>query len=120
MGFGAIANGGGQRLAGEHVGAIERAGDDAVEQHLPIGLRLERHIEPFILEIAKLIGNGERGHVGELDEAEFQLVLFDIEHGSAAGRAGQQAQGKTGKQRREAVAWRRGAGSRSHHRLRVV
>ncbi len=80
MGLGAEADGGGERLAGQHVGAIELAGDDAVEQHLPVGLRLERDVEPFVLEVALLVGDGERRHIGELDEAEVQLVLFKLEH----------------------------------------
>ena len=91
-----IADGGGQRLAGQHVGAVELAGDDAVEQHLPVGLRLERDVEPFVLEEALLVGDGERRHVGELDEAELELVLLDVEHaGPRRQRTGEPA-GKGG------------------------
>ena len=77
MRLGAEADGGAERLAGQHVRAVELAGDHAVEQHLPVGLRFERDVEAFLLEEALLLGDGERRHVGELDEAELQLLLLD-------------------------------------------
>ena len=79
VGLGAEADGRGDRLAGQHVRAIELAGDDAVEQHFPVGLRLEGDEEAFVFEEALLLGDGDRHHVGELDEAELQLVLLGLE-----------------------------------------
>ncbi len=70
---------GSERLAGEHMRAVELAGDHAIEQHLPVRLRLERHEQTFVFEIAELVGNRERRHVRELDEAELELVLLERE-----------------------------------------
>ena len=64
------------RLAGQHVGAVELAGDHAIEQDLPVGLRFERDVEILLLEEAELLRDHERRAVGELDEAELQLVLL--------------------------------------------
>ena len=61
---------------GQHVRAVELAGDDAVEHDLPVGLRLERDVQAFVLEEALFIGDGERRHVGQLDEAELELLLL--------------------------------------------
>ena len=74
--LGADADRGAERLARQHVRAVEFAGDHAVEHHLPVGLRLERDVQAFLLEEALLVGDGERRHVGELDEAELQLLLL--------------------------------------------
>ncbi len=68
-----------QRLSGQHVRAIQLAGDDAIQNDLPVRLRLERYIQPFILEEAFLVSDGERRHVGELDEADLQLLLLQLE-----------------------------------------
>jgi hypothetical protein len=57
-----------------------------IEQHLPVRLRLERDVEPLVLEVAELVRNRERRHVGELDEAELELVL--LERGRRRERAG--------------------------------
>ena len=78
--LGAEADGGGQRLTGQHVGAVELAVDHAVEQHLPVGLGLQRHIQPFVLEVTFLVGDRQRRHIGELDKAERQLRLFRPAH----------------------------------------
>ena len=67
----------------QHVRAVELAGDDAVEQHLPIRLRLDRDVEAFVLEIAELLGDRDRRHVGELDEAELEVFLFRLERARA-------------------------------------
>ncbi len=77
MRLGAVADGGGERLAGEHVGAVEFTGDHPVEQHLPVGLRLEGDVEAFVFEEAFLVGDRERRHVGQLDEAELELILLE-------------------------------------------
>ena len=76
VGFGAEADGGAQRLAGEHVRAIELAVDHAVEQHLPVGLRFESDVEPFVLEEAFFVGHHQRRAIGQLDEAELQRFLL--------------------------------------------
>ena len=68
------------RAVGQHVRAVEFAGDHPVEQDLPVRLRLQRDIEALVIEEALLGGDGQRRHVGELYEAELQLVLFDIQH----------------------------------------
>ena len=47
----------------------------------------ERDVEPFVLEEALLVGDGERRHVGELDEAELQLVLLERQHLGRAAHA---------------------------------
>ena len=88
MGFGAEADGRRKRLSRQHVGAVQLAGDHPVQQHLPVRLGLKGDEQAFILEIPLLIGNRERGHVRQFDEAELQLVFFHIEH-FGAGRSGQ-------------------------------
>ena len=70
MGLGAEADGGGKRLSRQHMGTVELAGDHPVEQHLPVRLRLKGDEQPFILEIALLVGDREWGHIRQLDEAE--------------------------------------------------
>jgi hypothetical protein len=93
MRLGAEADGRGERLAGEHMGAVEFAGDHPVEQNLPVRLGFEGDIEALILEVAVLIGDRERRHVGQLDEAEFQLVLLDRQH-LGAGCGGEHRHGR--------------------------
>ncbi|MDZ7818709.1 MAG: hypothetical protein U5K55_08850 [Aliarcobacter sp.] len=73
-----------QRLARQHVGAVELAVDHAVEQHLPVGLGFERDVEAFVFKVALFVGHHERRAVGQLDEAELQGFLF------RAGRLGRQ------------------------------
>ena len=91
MCLGAEADGGCERLTGEHVRAVKLAANHTVEQHFPVGLRLQRHVEAFFGEVAFLFGDRERRHVGEFDEAELQIGLFDFaiergcHHGLAAG-----------------------------------
>ena len=84
VGLGAEADRGAERLAREHVRAVELAGDDAIEDDLPVGLRLERHVQAFVFEVAFLIGDGERRHVGELDEAELQLFFLELQAAACA------------------------------------
>ena len=79
--------------------------------HLPVGLRLERDVQAFVLEEAFLVGDGERRHVGELDEAELELFFFQL-RGSAAcvrarTRAATSAQQAT-RRRTFAAAWHSG------------
>ena len=96
MRLGAVADGSRERLAGQHVGAVEPAVDHAVEQNLPVRLRLERDEEALVLEIPQLIGHRERRHVGQLDEAEGELVLFHVQH-LGVGRRRQRDQGQSGR-----------------------
>src|SRR6185369_2530958 len=49
------------------------------EQHLPVRLRLEGDEQALVLEVAELVGHGQRSHVGQLDEAELELVLLELE-----------------------------------------
>ena len=76
IGFGADTHCGAERLAREHVRTVEFTGDHAIEDDLPVGLWLERDIQAFILEEALFVRDGERRHVGELDEAELELFLL--------------------------------------------
>lgn len=76
MGFGAKADGRRQGLTRQHMRPVQVAVDHAIKQHLPVGLRLKGHKEAFILEIPLLVGDGERGHIGELDKAEGQILDF--------------------------------------------
>ena len=78
--LGAEADRGAERLPGQHMGTVELAGDHAIEQHFPVGLRLERHKQSLVLEITVLVGDRERRHVGQLDEPKLQLVLLDGQH----------------------------------------
>ena len=48
----AEADGRGDRLARQHVRAVEFAADDAVEKDFPVRLRLERDEKTFVLEVA--------------------------------------------------------------------
>ncbi len=84
MRLGAEADGGAERLAGQHVGAVQLAVDDPVQQHLPVGLGLQGDVQAFVLEVAFLIGDGQRRHVGEFDEAELQLLFFRVFLGDGA------------------------------------
>ena len=88
MGLGAKPDGCGKRLASQHMGTVELTGDHPVQQHFPVRLRLQADEQPFILEIALLVGDRERGHIRQFDEAELQLVFFNVEHFSI-GRPGQ-------------------------------
>ena len=97
MGAGAIPDGRGERLARQHMRAVKGAVDHAVEQDFPIRLCLSGNEQPFVLKIALFIGHGRRGHVGQFDKAEFQLVHFKVKLVGQGG-AGQQRGGQqTGK-----------------------
>ena len=76
VGLRADAHRGAERLAREHVRAVELAGDHAIEDDLPVGLWLERDVQAFVFEEALFVRDGERRHVGELDEAELELFFF--------------------------------------------
>ena len=92
-----------QGLAGEHVRAVELAVDYAVQQHLPVGLRLEGDVQALVLEVAVLVGHRQRRHVGELDKAELQFILLRLADGGV--RRGQQAgQGGGGDDRGKCAA----------------
>jgi hypothetical protein len=84
VGLGAEADGRAERLAGQHMGAVELAVDHAVEQYLPVGLGFERDVEAFVFEETLLVGDGQRRHVGELDEAEFQVGFLSRADRAAA------------------------------------
>ena len=93
MRLGAEADGGRQRLARQHMRAVQGTADHAIQQHLPIGLRFQGDKQPFVEEIALFIGHGERRHIGELDEAKGQLVLFELQR-LCQNRRGQKDRGR--------------------------
>lgn len=80
MSLGTEADGRTERLTGQHVCAVQFPGDDAVEQDFPVGLRLESYVKSFVFEKAFFIGNCQRSHVGQFDEAELQLFLLQVQH----------------------------------------
>ena len=63
----------------------EPAVDQAVEQHRPVGLRLERDLQTFVFEVTLVVGDGQRRHVGQLDEAGLEVVLLGFAHGCPYG-----------------------------------
>ena len=67
------------RLSGQHVGTVQLPVDDSVEQDLPVRLGLDLDVQPFVFEIALLFGDHQRGAVGQLDEAELQVALLNIQ-----------------------------------------
>ncbi len=73
-----VADGGRNRLPCEHMRAVERAIDHTIQQYLPIGLRLERHKQPLIKEVALLIRDGQRRHIRQFNEAKCQLIHFEV------------------------------------------
>ena len=79
--LGTETDGGTQRLAGQHVRSVQFAGNHPIQQHLPVGLRLQGDEQTLVLEIALLVGNRQRRHVGELDKAELQHRLFGVTGG---------------------------------------
>ena len=79
VGLGTEADRRAQRLSRQHVSAVEFAGDDPVQQHLPVGLRFEGDEQALILEEVLFVGDRQRRHIGELDEAELDLFLFQGE-----------------------------------------
>ena len=79
MSLGAVADGGGERLAGEHMGAVEPPEITRSSSTFQLAWARE-DVKPLLLEEALLIGDGERRHVGELDEAEVEIILFDGQH----------------------------------------
>ena len=85
VGLCAIADGRGDGLTGQHVRAFEGAVNDAVQQHFPVCLCLQRDKQTFIQKIALFIGHSQRGHVGQLDKAKCQFVNF--QRLGPAGRA---------------------------------
>ena len=76
--LGTDADGGADRLAGKHVCTVQFACDHPVQQHFPVGLCFQRDGQSFILEVAFVIGDGQRHHIGQLDEAELQRGLFGL------------------------------------------
>ena len=79
VGLRADADGRADRLSREHVRAVELAADHAIEQDLPVRLGFEGHEESFVLEEPELLRDHERRAVGQLDEAELELVLLELE-----------------------------------------
>ena len=69
-------DGRGQRLACQHMRAVQVAVDHTVQQHLPVGLRFQCDEQALILEIAALICDGQGGHIGQFDETECQILDF--------------------------------------------
>ena len=78
IGLGAIADGRRDGLSRQHVRAVQLPADHPVEQDLPVRLRLERDVQPFLGEEALFLGDGQRRHVGQLDEAQLQVRLFRL------------------------------------------
>ena len=76
IGPGAVADGGAQRLAGQHVSAVQLPGDDPVQKHFPVCLCLELHEQALVHEEALLPGNRQRCHVRQFDKAELEVRLF--------------------------------------------
>ena len=70
MRFGAIADCCRQRLARQHMRAVQLAVDHAVQQHFPVGLRLKPDKKPLVFKVSQLVGHGQRCHIGQLDKAE--------------------------------------------------
>ena len=77
MALGAVADGRGDGLARQHLRAVNLAIQDAVKEGLPNRLGLRRHVKALNGEKALFLGDGEGGHVGQLDEAKGQLVFLD-------------------------------------------
>ena len=69
--------------------AVQFAVDDAIEQHLPVGLRFQADIQPFVLEITLLVGNRQWRHIGEFDKAEFKVFFFKLGNGLKRGAQAQ-------------------------------
>ena len=80
MSFGAKADRRGQRLTGQHMCAIQRPVDHAVQQNFPVGLGFQGHKQAFVIEKALFVGNGQRRHVCQLDKAKGQLVFLKVKH----------------------------------------
>jgi hypothetical protein len=83
-------------LPGEHVRAVEFTVDHAIENDFPVGLWLERDIQPFVFEVALFIRDGERRHVGEFDEPEFELFFLRSFSGGDRVGDGKQTADDTG------------------------
>ena len=77
FGLGAVADGRGQWLSGEHMRAVQLTTNHPVQQHFPVRLRFQSDIQTFFGEKPLFLGNRQRGHIGELDEPEFQGRLFN-------------------------------------------
>jgi len=80
MGLGAKAHRRPQRLPRQHMGAIQLAINHPVQQHLPIGLGFQGHEQAFFLEVAFLIGDGQRRHVRQFDKTELEIGLLRPAH----------------------------------------
>ena len=92
--LGTKTDGGAERLTGQHVCTVQLAHDHAIQQYLPVGLCLKGDVQAFVFEEAFLVGDGQRGHVGEFDKAEFEFDFFRVGGVSdlqAQGREHQQA-----------------------------
>ena len=99
MALGAVADGRGDGLARQHLRAVNLAIQDAVKEGLPNRLGLRRHVKALNGEKALFLGDGEGGHVGQLDEAKGQLIFLNPggfgESGGGKGGGQQQKLGDT-------------------------
>jgi len=91
---GAITDRRRDRLAGQHMRPVEFARDHPVKQDLPVRLRLQRDIQPLVLEKPLFPRDRQRRHVGQLDETKRQFILFD----SGGFGEGRKAQGRRDQQ----------------------
>ena len=76
--LGTKTNGCTQRLTGQHMRTVEFAINDTIQQHLPVGLRLQCDIQTLVLEITFLVGNRQWRHVCQFDKSEFQFLLLQL------------------------------------------
>ena len=63
--------------------SIEFAGDDVVEELLPVGLGDDFDLKTLCFKEAFFFGNDDGGTIGKFDEAEFEGVFLKSEGGSA-------------------------------------
>ena len=84
---------------GDRPDRMPLAVQQAVQQDFPVRLRLQRDVQALILEKTLFLGDGERGHVGQLDETQRQLVFLD------PGGFGKGGRGKGGRGKGITGAW---------------
>ena len=91
MGFGAISDGRGKRLACQHMRPVQLPADHAIQQNLPVRLRFQGDEQAFVFKIPVLIGDSQRRHIRQFDKPELQLIFLKRKHFSRGGRADQAA-----------------------------
>ena len=79
VGLGTKADGGTDGLTREHVGSVQFARDDAIEENFPVRLRFEFHNQSLFFEEAFFLGDDERSAIGELDKAKLEVRFFHQE-----------------------------------------